>query len=99
MAMMWIFYSDVHDDAKGFYSKNGMILNVLALSYFAGVWVTISLCESEKIENCKVDLNSPKFISLQFLLGEIDSAKSMMKDYIPGQHYYLPMNVFRCHFP
>lgn len=45
MSMMWIFYSNVEDDAKGFYSKNAMILNILAMSYFAGVWVTISLCE------------------------------------------------------
>lgn len=44
MSLMWIFYSNVGDDAKGFYSKSAMILNILGLSYGAGVWVTVSLC-------------------------------------------------------
>lgn len=45
MSLMWIFYSNVGDDAKGFYSKSAMILNILGLSYGAGVWVTVSLCK------------------------------------------------------
>lgn len=45
MSLMWIFYSSVGDDAKGFYSKSAMIMNVLGLAYGAGVWVTISLCK------------------------------------------------------
>lgn len=45
MGLMWIFYSNVGDDAKGFYSKSAMIMNVLGLAYGAGVWVTISLCK------------------------------------------------------
>lgn len=46
MGLMWIFYSNVGDDAKGFYSKSAMIMNVLGLTYGAGVWVTVSLCKS-----------------------------------------------------
>lgn len=45
MSLMWIFYSSVGDDAKGFYSKSSLILNVLGLAYASGVWVTISLCK------------------------------------------------------
>lgn len=45
MSLMWIFYSNVGDDAKGFYSKSAMILNILGLAYGAGVWVTVSLCK------------------------------------------------------
>lgn len=45
MGLMWIFYHKVGDDAKGFYSKSGLILNVLGLAYGTGAWVTISLCE------------------------------------------------------
>lgn len=44
MSLMWVFYSNVGDDSKGFYSKSAMILNILGLAYGAGVWVTISLC-------------------------------------------------------
>lgn len=44
MSLMWVFYSNVGDDAKGFYSKSAMILNILGLAYGAGVWVTLSLC-------------------------------------------------------
>lgn len=40
-----MFYSNVGDDAKGFFSKSAMILNILGLAYGAGVWVTISLCK------------------------------------------------------
>lgn len=32
------------DDSKGFYSKNGMILNVLGISYGCGILSTISIC-------------------------------------------------------
>lgn len=48
MGLMWIFYNKIGDDSKGFYSKSGLILNVLGLSYGAGAWVTISLCKSLK---------------------------------------------------
>lgn len=34
------------DDSKGFYSKNGMILNVLGVSYGCGILSTISICMS-----------------------------------------------------
>lgn len=44
MGIMWIFYSNVGDDSKGFFSKSSMILNVLGLAYGAGIWTTISLC-------------------------------------------------------
>lgn len=46
MSLMWILYSNVGDDSKGFYSKSSMILNVLALAYGAGIWATLSLCKS-----------------------------------------------------
>lgn len=46
MGLMWLFYNKVGDDSKGFYSKSGLILNVLGLAYGAGAWVTISLCMS-----------------------------------------------------
>lgn len=45
MSLMWIFYSNVGDDSKGFYSKSAMILNILALAYGAGIWATLSLCK------------------------------------------------------
>lgn len=46
MSLMWIMYSYVGDDAKGFYSKSSMILNILGLAYGTGAWVTLSLCKS-----------------------------------------------------
>lgn len=49
MSLMWIFYSNVGDDAKGFYSKSSMILNILGLAYGAGVWVTVSLCKLKSL--------------------------------------------------
>lgn len=52
MSLMWIFYSSVGDDAKGFYSKSSMILNILGLAYGAGVWVTISLCKLKYVSQC-----------------------------------------------
>lgn len=33
------------DDAHGFFSKNGLILNIIGLSYGCGILVTITLCE------------------------------------------------------
>lgn len=45
MSIMWIFYSNVGDDSKGFFSKSSMILNILGLAYGAGIWTTISLCK------------------------------------------------------
>lgn len=44
MALMWILYSKAGDDNHGFFSKNGMILNILGLSYGIGILTTISLC-------------------------------------------------------
>jgi len=35
----------LQDDAHGFFTKNGMILNILGLSYGCGILTTISLCE------------------------------------------------------
>lgn len=35
------------DDSKGFYSKNGMILNVLGVSYGCGILSTISICMTQ----------------------------------------------------
>ena len=55
MSLMWIFYSSVGDDAKGFYSKSAMIMNVLGLAYGAGVWVTISLCKYLTLYQKKVE--------------------------------------------
>lgn len=46
MGLMWIFYSNIGDDSKGFYSKSAMILNILGLAYGAGIWATLSLCKS-----------------------------------------------------
>ncbi|XP_065371681.1 ATP-binding cassette sub-family G member 5 [Calliphora vicina] len=43
MASMWLFYTTVGDDAHGFFSKNGMILNIIGLSYGCGILSTISL--------------------------------------------------------
>lgn len=45
MGLMWLFYSEAGDDAHGFFSKSGMILSVLGLSYGVGIWTTISLCK------------------------------------------------------
>uniref|UniRef100_A0A182K5T6 Uncharacterized protein n=1 Tax=Anopheles christyi TaxID=43041 RepID=A0A182K5T6_9DIPT len=43
MGLMWLFYGQTGDDAHGFFSKGGLILSVLALSYGVGIWATISL--------------------------------------------------------
>ncbi|XP_018791255.1 PREDICTED: ATP-binding cassette sub-family G member 5 [Bactrocera latifrons] len=43
MALMWLFYTDVGDDTHGFFSKNGMILNIIGLAYGCGTLTTISL--------------------------------------------------------
>ncbi|XP_073815211.1 ATP-binding cassette sub-family G member 5 [Musca autumnalis] len=43
MSLMWLFYTNVGDDSHGFFSKNGMILNVLGLAYGCGILSTISL--------------------------------------------------------
>ncbi|XP_030370769.1 ATP-binding cassette sub-family G member 5 [Scaptodrosophila lebanonensis] len=43
MGILWAFYANVGDDAHGFFTKNGMILNILGLAYGCGILVTISL--------------------------------------------------------
>uniref|UniRef100_A0A182VZ54 ABC-2 type transporter transmembrane domain-containing protein n=1 Tax=Anopheles minimus TaxID=112268 RepID=A0A182VZ54_9DIPT len=43
MGLLWIFYGQTGDDAHGFFSKGGLILSVLALSYGVGIWATITL--------------------------------------------------------
>uniref|UniRef100_A0A1B0G2E0 ABC transporter domain-containing protein n=1 Tax=Glossina morsitans morsitans TaxID=37546 RepID=A0A1B0G2E0_GLOMM len=43
MSLMWLFYNNVGDDAHGFFSKNGLILNIIGLSYGCGILVTITL--------------------------------------------------------
>ncbi|CAD7092218.1 unnamed protein product [Hermetia illucens] len=43
MSLMWLFYSNVGNDSHGFFSKNGMILNIIGLSYGCGILTTISL--------------------------------------------------------
>lgn len=53
MGLMWIFYSNIGDDSKGFYSKSAMILNILALAYGAGIWATLSLCKSNNTANSR----------------------------------------------
>lgn len=47
MGLLWLFYGQTGDDAHGFFSKGGLILSVLALSYGVGIWATISLCTDE----------------------------------------------------
>lgn len=32
-------------DSRGFYTKNGLILNILGLSYGAGMLSTVTLCK------------------------------------------------------
>lgn len=84
MSFMWIFYSNVGDDAKGFYSKSAMILNILGLTYGAGVWVTLSLCKLWNIEYLKGKkslLPTMCFFPNKFLLGVTGLARNMMKDY------------------
>lgn len=49
MSIMWILYSDVSDNSRGFYSKSSMILKILGLAYGSGVWVTISLCKWSEV--------------------------------------------------
>ncbi|BFF92855.1 ATP-binding cassette sub-family G member 5 [Drosophila madeirensis] len=43
MSMLWAFYTNVGDDAHGFFTRNGMILNILGLSYGCGILTTITL--------------------------------------------------------
>uniref|UniRef100_A0A1Y9H1Y7 ABC transporter domain-containing protein n=1 Tax=Anopheles dirus TaxID=7168 RepID=A0A1Y9H1Y7_9DIPT len=43
MGLLWIFYGQTGDDAHGFFSKGGLIMSVLALSYGVGIWTTIAL--------------------------------------------------------
>ncbi|XP_063705688.1 ATP-binding cassette sub-family G member 5 [Culicoides brevitarsis] len=43
MGLIWLIYHQVGDDKQGFFSKNGMILNILGLSYGTGILTTISL--------------------------------------------------------
>ncbi|KAH8382363.1 hypothetical protein KR009_003091 [Drosophila setifemur] len=43
MSILWGFYTNVGDDARGFFTKNGLILNILGLSYGCGILTTISL--------------------------------------------------------
>lgn len=45
LALMWVLYSKVGDDQHGFFSRNGMILNILGLSYGVGILSTISICK------------------------------------------------------
>ncbi|XP_017848497.1 ATP-binding cassette sub-family G member 5 isoform X2 [Drosophila busckii] len=43
MATLWAFYNNVGDDASGFFTRNGMILNILGLCYGCGILTTITL--------------------------------------------------------
>ncbi|XP_060650469.1 ATP-binding cassette sub-family G member 5 [Drosophila nasuta] len=43
MSLMWAFYTNVGDTPSGFFTKNGLILNILGLSYGCGILTTISL--------------------------------------------------------
>ncbi|CAO1427804.1 unnamed protein product [Diamesa hyperborea] len=43
LSMLWLYYSQLGDDQHGFFSKNGMVLNVLGLSYGAGILTTVTL--------------------------------------------------------
>ncbi|XP_055851987.1 ATP-binding cassette sub-family G member 5 [Episyrphus balteatus] len=43
MSTLWLFYWNIGDDSYGFFSKNGMILNVIGLSYGSGILSTVSL--------------------------------------------------------
>ncbi|XP_033244502.1 ATP-binding cassette sub-family G member 5 isoform X1 [Drosophila miranda] len=43
LSILWAFYTNVGDDAHGFFTRNGMILNILGLSYGCGILTTISL--------------------------------------------------------
>ncbi|XP_062123964.1 ATP-binding cassette sub-family G member 5 isoform X2 [Drosophila sulfurigaster albostrigata] len=43
MSLMWAFYTNVGDNPSGFFTKNGLILNILGLSYGCGILTTISL--------------------------------------------------------
>lgn len=61
MGLMWFFYNKVGDDEKGFYSKSGLILNVLGLAYGTGAWVTISLCECRTFFRVKFSRENSRF--------------------------------------
>ncbi|XP_058119502.1 ATP-binding cassette sub-family G member 5 [Anopheles ziemanni] len=43
MGLLWMLYSQTGDDSHGFFSKSGLIMNVLGLSYGVGIWTTITL--------------------------------------------------------
>ncbi|XP_059219736.1 ATP-binding cassette sub-family G member 5 [Stomoxys calcitrans] len=43
MSLMWLFYTNVGDDSHGFFTKNGLILNVIGLAYGCGILCTITL--------------------------------------------------------
>lgn len=44
MSTLWLFYWNIgQDDSYGFFSKNGMILNVIGLAYGCGILTTVSL--------------------------------------------------------
>ncbi|XP_062562156.1 ATP-binding cassette sub-family G member 5 [Armigeres subalbatus] len=53
VGLMWLFYNDVGDDAHGFFSKSGMIMSVLGLSYGVGIWSTISLFPAWRKRFCQ----------------------------------------------
>lgn len=46
MCLLWLFYTNIGDDSHGLFSKNGMILNIIALTIGSSVLTTISICES-----------------------------------------------------
>ncbi|KXJ71988.1 hypothetical protein RP20_CCG019201 [Aedes albopictus] len=53
MGLMWLFYSEAGDDAHGFFSKSGMILSIIGLSYGVGIWTTISLFPAWRKRFCQ----------------------------------------------
>uniref|UniRef100_A0A6B2EL93 Putative transporter abc superfamily breast cancer resistance protein n=1 Tax=Phlebotomus kandelakii TaxID=1109342 RepID=A0A6B2EL93_9DIPT len=42
MCTLWLFYTNLKDDQKGFFSKSGMVLNVLGMAYGSGILTTIT---------------------------------------------------------
>lgn len=49
MALLWLPYGGQTTtyDAHGFYTRNGLILNILGLAYASGILTTVSLCKRD----------------------------------------------------
>lgn len=94
MSLMWIFYSNVGDDAKGFYSKSAMILNILGLAYgISSIYLYLGVIWDDLVVGTNFRwyfFQVPVFgsQSVYFRLGGYVSVKNMMKGYTLEQRYF-----------